>query len=182
MLKTESRFVATMRRHSTGATSTRGFQLKPPTVLTSTSMRPHLARACSTRERASSKAGHVGADREGLAPRLLHVGGDGLGSLRVAAAVHHHPRLLGPGRAREGGAEAAPAAGHEEDPAAEAVVVHLPVTRTISVVVVVPRNTFSIAASLRVRSPSSRAALKISSEPACCETSRRIFSVMGRIS
>ena len=117
-----------------------------------------------------------------LAAGLLHVGRDGLRGLRVAAAVDHHARLLRPGGAREGGAEAAAAAGDQEDPAAQAVVVHLPVTLTISVVVVAPRKTFSIAASLRVRRPSSRAALKISSDPACCETSRRIFSVMGRIS
>lgn len=36
---------------------------------------------------------------------------------------------------------------------------YLPVTRTISVVVVMPRKTFSMAASRRVRMPSSRAVL-----------------------
>ena len=59
---------------------------------------------------------------------------------------------------------------------------YLPVTRTISVVVVMPRKTFSTAASRSVRIPSSRAILKISREDAWDVTSRRIFSLMGRTS
>ena len=82
MWKTESRFEATMRRHSSGSTSTRGFQLKLPTVLTSTSIRPHFARACSTRARAPSKPATSARTRERLAARLLDVGGDGLRRLR----------------------------------------------------------------------------------------------------
>ena len=140
------------------------------------------------RERALDEAarllevGHVGAHRDRLAARLLHLGGHGLGRALVAPRVDHDARLLGAGGAGERPAQAAAAAGHQEHPAAQAVVVHLPVTRIISVVVVAPRKTFSIAASLSVRRPSSRAALKMSSEPACCETRRRIFSLIGRIS
>jgi hypothetical protein len=59
---------------------------------------------------------------------------------------------------------------------------YLPVTRTISVVVVTPRSTFSSAASRSVRIPSSRATLKMSGAPAPAVTRPRIFSVSGRIS
>ena len=128
------------------------------------------------------EVGHVGAHRDRLAAGLLDLGGHGFGRVLVASGVDDHARLLGARGAGERPAQAAAAAGHQEHAAAQAVVVHLPVTRTISVVVVAPRKTFSIAASLSVRRPSSRAALKISSELACCETRRRIFSLIGRIS
>src|SRR5437763_5989396 len=59
---------------------------------------------------------------------------------------------------------------------------YLPVTRTISLTVVTPVKTFSIAASRSVRMPAARPASNSFALSACSTTSRRMASVTGRIS
>jgi len=150
------------RRNSAGSSSEKLFQFRLPTaadgVDQDVDLAPRLDRVLD--ETAGLvEVGDVGAVGDGLAAGLARGPGDGLGRLEVLLAVHHHPGLLGPCRLCECRPESSPAAGDEDDPAAKPVFGHLPVTLTISVVVVPPRNTFSMAASLRVRSPSSRAAL-----------------------
>src|SRR4029453_4544900 len=59
---------------------------------------------------------------------------------------------------------------------------YFPATRTIPLTVVVPLSTFSMAASRSVRMPASRPASNSLTLSACSEISRRMASVIGRIS
>ena len=182
-------------RHSSGSVSATGFQANAPTVFTSTSTRPKTLHRLVHQRARLRVVGDVGAADERLAAALL----DLLAQLvraraRCARQLMTTRALRSAAASASGRAQAAAAAGHEHHASAEALRLrsaravavlahHLPVTRTISVVVVTPRNTFSIAASRSVRMPSSRRGLEDARarRPAAV-TSARTFSVMGSTS